>query len=180
MTRTGSAALTETQFAAFWQERREEIARITDRCEELGSLLRGNRGSLLQKTSPLFIPCHADIHTANLLVDPQGGLHIVDWDQPILAPQERDLMFVVGGHSPEEAAFFQGYGEVAIDPLALAYYRLNGWCRSWVITVNECSSPPASVSRPPGNRWICSASCLPLAMWSRGLTRLMRLSAKIG
>ena len=32
---------TETQFAAFWQERREEIARITDRCEELGGLLRG-------------------------------------------------------------------------------------------------------------------------------------------
>ena len=37
-------------------------------------------------------------------------------------------MFVVGGHSAEEAAFFQGYGEAAIDPLALAYYRYE-----WVV-----------------------------------------------
>jgi spectinomycin phosphotransferase len=57
-------------------------------------------------------------------------LHVVDWDQPILAPRERDLMFVLGPTfngvlegSREAAAFFAGYGDVTPDPVALAYYR---------------------------------------------------------
>jgi spectinomycin phosphotransferase len=72
-----------------------------------------------------FVLCHADIHTANILVD-GDKLFIVDWDQPILAPKERDLMFVVGGgeiRSREEELFFEGYGETAVDWLAVAYYR---------------------------------------------------------
>src|SRR5204862_121166 len=58
-----------------------------------------------------------------------------DWDDTILAPRERDLMFVVGGISSrlvgprEEALFLQGYGAVAVDPLALAYYRYT-WATS--------------------------------------------------
>jgi spectinomycin phosphotransferase len=74
--------------------------------------------------------CHADIHTANVLVGADGQLWIVDWDEAVLAPQERDLMFVMGGgiddqmvRPQDEALFFQGYGASTIDALALAYYR---------------------------------------------------------
>ncbi|RPI93230.1 MAG: hypothetical protein EHM39_12995, partial [Chloroflexi bacterium] len=71
--------------------------------------------------------CHADIHTGNLLVDTQGKLFIVDWDQPVFAPRERDLMFVTVGDfmtdEREESLFFQGYGQAEIHPLILAYYR---------------------------------------------------------
>jgi Ser/Thr protein kinase RdoA (MazF antagonist) len=41
--------------------------------------------------------CHADLHTWNVLVDSVGDLWIADWDEAVLAPRERDLMFVVGG-----------------------------------------------------------------------------------
>jgi spectinomycin phosphotransferase len=41
--------------------------------------------------------CHADLHTWNVLVDGDGRLWLVDWDEAILAPRERDLMFLVGG-----------------------------------------------------------------------------------
>jgi spectinomycin phosphotransferase len=53
----------------------------------------------------------------------------VDWDDTLLAPRERDLMFVIGGlrrelvGPREEALFFQGYGAITVNPLALAYYR---------------------------------------------------------
>jgi spectinomycin phosphotransferase len=73
--------------------------------------------------------CHADLHTWNVLVDAEQHLWIVDWDEAILAPRERDLMFVVGGighglvHPSDTERFFQGYGETSIDPDLLAYHR---------------------------------------------------------
>jgi len=112
--------------AVFWRERHDEIGRLVDRAEELGRLLQGH--------SLDFVLCHADIHTANLLITPEDRLFIVDWDQPILAPKERDLMFVLGAvggdaRTPrQEDLFFQGYGGVQIDALAMAYYRYE-----WVV-----------------------------------------------
>ena len=74
--------------------------------------------------------CHSDIHAGNILIGADDAFYIVDWDNPILAPKERDLMFVGGGqgftgHTPqeEETLFYRGYGETQIDPVALAYYR---------------------------------------------------------
>ena len=53
----------------------------------------------------------------------------MDWDEPILAPKERDLMFIGGGvgnvwNKPhEETLFYKGYGKTEIDPIIPAYYR---------------------------------------------------------
>ena len=116
----------EKALATFGEEKSEEISHILDREEALGRIL--------QSDSPEYVLCHADIHTANILLENHGRLHIVDWDDPVLAPRERDLMFVVegvvGGFAigAKEALFFKGYGSVEIDPLALAYYRYE-----WVV-----------------------------------------------
>lgn len=112
------------ELALFWQERRDEIGHILARTDTL-------RHKLLDSPLPAVI-CHADIHTANLLLDGEDRIHIVDWDETVLAPKERDLMFVMGtgiGFSvgpKEETLFFQGYGACAIVPDALAFYRY-GW-----------------------------------------------------
>ena len=51
------------------------------------------------------------------MIDGDGELWLIDWDEVIRAPKERDLMFVVGGIStsliqPHETEwFFEGYGE---------------------------------------------------------------------
>ncbi|MFN8536312.1 MAG: aminoglycoside phosphotransferase family protein [Thermomicrobiales bacterium] len=110
------------RLAAFVREHREEIARILRRAEELGQAL--------QATHPDLVLCHADCHPANILIDATGHLRVVDWDQPMLAPRERDLMFLIGPTftgftpgSPEAAAFFAHYGAVTPDPITLAYYR---------------------------------------------------------
>lgn len=116
----------EREVAAFWRSRHAEVGRILARAIALGELLR--------QRNPPCVLCHADIHTANVLVDADGGLHFVDWDETIIAPKERDLMFVVPTGlltrlTPrEEELFFGGYGDRAVDALALAYYRYE-----WVV-----------------------------------------------
>jgi spectinomycin phosphotransferase len=76
------------------------------------------------------VVCHADLHTGNVLVDERGELHLIDWDEVVLAPRERDLMFVVdGGISRDlaplrgERAFLAGYGDVDVHRPTLAYYK---------------------------------------------------------
>jgi len=76
-----------------------------------------------------LVLCHSDIHGGNILISNAGELYIVDWDDPILAPKERDLMFIGGGidsiwkSKREEAVFYEGYGKTVINVVALAYHR---------------------------------------------------------
>jgi spectinomycin phosphotransferase len=110
------------RLAAFLNTRRDEILDLVGRAERLARAL--------ESRSLEFILCHSDIHAGNILIDANAAFYIVDWDNPILAPKERDLMFVGGGqgfagHTPqeEETLFYRGYGQTQIDPTALAYYR---------------------------------------------------------
>jgi spectinomycin phosphotransferase len=77
-----------------------------------------------------IVVCHADIHPGNLLANGDSDLRVVDWDGPIQAPRERDLMFVFGtdfGEHPinarREALFLAGYGPLEVDQALLRYYR---------------------------------------------------------
>lgn len=76
-----------------------------------------------------LVACHSDIHAGNLLIQDSGAFFLVDWDQPMLAPRERDLAFTGGGvgagwNTPEEEAlFYEGYGPIRVDRVALAYFR---------------------------------------------------------
>jgi len=114
--------LVAKEVAAFLSARRREIHDLIGRAERLALSLHNQ--------TPPFALCHADIHAGNVLVTTDQAVYIVDWDAPIFAPKERDLMYAGGGlmggwraPSEEEALFYQGYGPTHIDPIALAYYR---------------------------------------------------------
>ena len=128
------------QMAAFMRLHRDEIRLMLERAESLATDFRGQATDFRSLACPGWqargdfgslgkqVLCHTDLHAWNVLHSP-AGLYIIDWDEPILAPRERDLMFIGGGVGGiwntrrEEALFYQGYGKVDIDLAVLAYYR---------------------------------------------------------
>ncbi len=109
------------KFKKFFIEQRTQIEKIVNSAEKLSQELRNQ---------PMeYVLCHSDFHGGNVLFSKHGAFYIVDWDDPILAPKERDLMFIGGGVSNiwnqpgEEALFYEGYGNVFVDRKILAYYR---------------------------------------------------------
>ncbi|MCC5803534.1 phosphotransferase [Rossellomorea vietnamensis] len=108
----------------FWKRKRGDILTLVERTEELGQRLQDHDRSG-------FVLCHGDIHPGNVMIDGDSKLFIVDWDDPVMAPVERDLMFPGVGlglcfkdERPEHIdLFYKGYGEVEVDPVLLAYYR---------------------------------------------------------
>lgn len=110
------------ELAEFWRGRGTEIENIILRAEELGRMAQARQSNI--------VLCHADIHIFNVMVTPGGKIFIVDWDEAILAPKERDLIHLVAGTQPEgeavpptEFAFRQGYGPAQVEPVILAFYR---------------------------------------------------------
>lgn len=112
---------------------------IVARLDELLTAQAGRIGLLIARAERLAavlatrtlppVLCHADIHAGNVLIADDGRIYLVDWDAPVLAPRERDLMFIgagIGGlwdTDREAELFYRGYGAVAVDPAAVAYYR---------------------------------------------------------
>jgi spectinomycin phosphotransferase len=87
--------------------------------------------------------CHGDIHAGNILIDTTNRLYLVDWDTLVMAPKERDLMFIGGGvggmwnRDHEGGWFYQGYGQAKINLTALTYYRYERIVQDIAVTCEQ-------------------------------------------
>lgn len=111
-------------FAAGWDHEAggARVSSLLEHADRLGDALRGREATR--------VVCHGDPHLGNLLVGEGDRVWLVDWDDAVLAPRERDLMFVLGGVlafapvTPQQQSwFFDGYGEADVNVDRLAYYR---------------------------------------------------------
>ena len=102
-----------------WAEHRSTIYALLTSLDKLSGVLQS-------QAKPHAI-CHADLHPGNLLRDRAGDVFVVDWDDVMLAPRERDFIFVgepVSGSARNFGSpFFQGYGQTEVDWTLLTYYR---------------------------------------------------------
>lgn len=112
----------EAEFIAAWKVKRETVNWLLSQMVTLAEILRD--GSLE------MVICHADLHPGNVLIDGNDQLFLIDWDEVMVAPKERDFIFIetgensaLGTQSDVSSPFFQGYGKAEIDWIALTYYR---------------------------------------------------------
>ncbi len=126
--------------AAFLCSRREEITRMVRRTGQLADEFR--------RHTPAFGLCHNDIHPGNLHITESGAVFIVDWDEPVFAPKERDLALIGGSrhwfNQQDVQSFYQGYGPTPIDLTGLAYYRFErivvdiaAFCKQLILTTGD-------------------------------------------
>ena len=113
-------SVVERALRTSWIARQPAIHTVVTSLEKLADVLQG-------RALP-YVTCHADLHPGNLLRDQAGHVFVIDWDDVMLAPKERDFIFVKeapidapAGQAP--SPFFQGYGQTEIDWAALTYYR---------------------------------------------------------
>ena len=110
-----------SDFLAYMQEYKSVIMRLVERAETLANVI--------QQQSVTNVLCHGDLHAGNVLIANNGALYIIDWDQPIQAPKERDLMFIGAGvgnvwnNNKEVKLFYTGYGKTEINYEIMNYYR---------------------------------------------------------
>src|SRR5690606_23027881 len=100
---------------------------------------------------------------------------LLDWDDAVLAPRERDLVLLMGGMGPygpatadERAWFAEGYGSPEVDPIRLAYYR----CTRATEDVVYFAADVLDLDRPAGER----AELLEIIRSVAGPTGLVRLA----
>jgi spectinomycin phosphotransferase len=107
-----NGSISKRALRADWQAHQSTIHTAMASLEKLAEVLQ-------PRTLP-YVIAHADLHAANLLRDQTGRVFVIDWDEVMLAPKERDFIFI---REPYADAFFQGYGQVDIDWIALTYYQ---------------------------------------------------------
>ncbi len=105
-------SVSQRAFRADWLAHQATIHTAVSSLEKLAGVL--------QKRSGPYVFCHADLHPANLIRDSDGHVFVIDWDDVMLAPKERDFIFV---REAGAEAFWQGYGQPQVDWIALTYYR---------------------------------------------------------
>jgi len=68
-------------------------ALLEDRAEDVAARLAGHdtMPARVRGTRDSWVVTHGEPHGGNVIRDPAGDLHLIDWDTAMIAPRERDL-----------------------------------------------------------------------------------------
>lgn len=80
------------------------------------------KGHAARLTQPKCCLCHGDFQSGNILRSSVGEITLIDWDDPVWAPPECDLMFVPPEYRP---LLETGYGPYTPNEASLAFLSAN-------------------------------------------------------
>ena len=83
--------------------------------------------SVVAERSDDWVVTHGETHRANVMLDRDGGLHLVDWDTLLVAPRERDLRPVLDRDLTGWDEYRAVAGDVGLHDDTIELYR-----RWWV------------------------------------------------
>jgi spectinomycin phosphotransferase len=136
-------------FLNIFQDKKDVILQILNYLEESVKEIKTKKQKMCL--------CHGDIHAGNVLIA-QNNFYIVDWDTIVIAPREKDLMFIGGGignkwNKPEEIEYFYyGYGkETDIDKNLIKYYR----CERIIQDIYEFYNQIVNIETEEEERKLC-------------------------
>jgi spectinomycin phosphotransferase len=97
------------------RSRAPEVRARLDGYDALAQRIREQAGS--------WVVTHGEPHSANVMRDARGGLHLVDWDTALIGPPERDLWMVLDRDRIGWDEYREQAGAVRLDEEALGLYR---------------------------------------------------------
>ena len=125
----------EQALQTLWQVHQDLLTNFFSFTQELGIA-----ASL---AAPTFHLCHNDFHSDNVLLNPASGdLTIIDWDNPMWGPRERDLLFI----APEDRPAFEvGYGPIEEVPEVARYVHADWLLQDLLDCFSRLLSPELSL-----------------------------------
>src|SRR5207244_8389909 len=86
-------------------------------CEILETLQRKVRRMNLE-----FVKCHGEPSPGNILSSDNAEVYLLDWDEPIFAPKEKDLLFFKVNLEPVMKGYSGFSSDTVIDQDVLEFY----------------------------------------------------------
>jgi spectinomycin phosphotransferase len=118
-------------------------ALLAARAEEMAERLADHDAvaARVLETRSGWVVTHGEPHGGNVIHDPSGGLHLIDWDTAMIAPRERDLQMVLDEDLTGWDEYRAAAGPVDLDREALGLYR-----RLWALA--DIASFVTTLRRP--------------------------------
>lgn len=96
-------------------ENKDKIVNKLKKLEDLGDQLRAQNLD--------FVICHGEPHNWNIMVSDAGEVFLIDWDDSLFAPKEKDLGMIKG-----DSVAFDGYkhivGECTLNQDVFTFYDM--------------------------------------------------------
>jgi spectinomycin phosphotransferase len=96
-------------------ENKDKILKRIKELEELGEKLRSLNID--------FVICHSEPHAWNTMIDEKGEVYLIDWDDSLFAPKEKDLNMI-----KDDQIKLEGYksvvGDFEINQEIIHYYQM--------------------------------------------------------
>lgn len=71
-----------------------------------------------------FVLCHGEPSPGNIMLDNHGEVYLIDWDEPIVAPKEKDLLFFKNTMDPVLKGYSKHSADTTINPDLQSFYSL--------------------------------------------------------
>jgi len=110
----GNSTKYETRLRFFLEPHRQEFIQELDRLEKLQRKVRTMRLA--------FVNCHGEPSPGNVLSSNDGEIHLLDWDDPIFAPKEKDLLFFKDNIEPVMKGYSVFARDTVIDRDVMEFY----------------------------------------------------------